>query len=158
MNRVHFASFEQQPNFQRRKTMFKTLSITLFGLLAVSAVRAQPSQALEAKIPFDFTVKNTTLEAGTYRLTYNLYSHLLRIQSRDQNGASVALIADLSAAHHAPTKLGELVFQCNGDDCHLAAVWQSAGAGGAGLKISQPGQKNASARSSETTLVTIPAE
>jgi len=138
--------------------MFKMFSITLLGLLTVSAVRAQSSQPLEAKIPFDFTVQNTTLEAGTYRLSYNQFSHILRIVGRDPHGPSVAVLADTSAAPHTPAKLGELTFQCDGDDCRLARVWQSAGAGGAGLDILQKRQKNTTARASQPTFVTIPAE
>ena len=143
--------------------MFKTLSITLLGLLTVSAVRAQSSQPLEAKIPFDFTVKNTTLEAGTYRVSYSNVSHALRIQSLDNIGATVSVLAEVAMTPHsssklASTKLGELIFECNGDDCHLSRVWQGAAAGGAGLQILQARHKNATARASQPTLVTIPAE
>ena len=138
--------------------MFKTLSITLLGLLTVSAVRAQSSQPLEAKIPFDFTVRNTTLEAGTYRLSYNQFSHILRIVGRDPNGPSVAVLADASSARHTATKLGELTFECDGDDCRLSRVWQGAAGGGAGLQIPQAHHKNATARASKPTLVTVPAE
>jgi len=138
--------------------MFKMFSITLLGLLTVSAVRAQSSKPLEAKIPFDFTVNNTTLEAGNYRLTYNLTSQILRIEGRDHLGASVAILAGVSAPGHSPVDSGALVFQCNDGDCHLARVWQGASGGGTGLQIPQPHQKNAVARTTQPTLVTIPTE
>ena len=51
--------------------MFKMFStMTLFGLLTISAAYGGSSQTLKADIPFAFMVRNTTLAAGNYQLTY----------------------------------------------------------------------------------------
>jgi hypothetical protein len=136
--------------------MFKTFSVTLLGLLAVSAVRAQSSQPIKVKIPFDFAVKNTTLEAGSYRLTFNSISHILLIQGLGANRGRVAVFADLAVAPHSSSNLGELIFQCRGDDCRLARVGRGAGEGG--LEVLQSRHKRAVAQAGRLTLVTIPTE
>ena len=48
--------------------MFKTFStIAVLSLLTLSAAQAQSEQPIQAKVPFTFTVQNTTLAAGNYR-------------------------------------------------------------------------------------------
>jgi hypothetical protein len=135
--------------------MFKTFSVTLLGLLAVSAVRAQSIQPLQVKIPFDF-VENTTLEAGSYRLTFNSISHLLLIQGLGAKRGGVTVFADPVVAPHSSSNLGELIFQCRGDDCRLARVWRGAVEGG--LEVAQSRHKRAVAQAGRPTLVTIPTE
>ena len=50
--------------------MFKTLStMTLLGLLTLSAALAQSEQPIRAKVPLAFTVQNTRLPAGNYQLS-----------------------------------------------------------------------------------------
>lgn len=102
--------------------MFKMLSITFLGLLAVSAVRAESGQSVKATIPFDFTVRNTTLEAGTYRLTYNAVSHVLLVQSLGQDGESIKVVALPTLAPHSTSNQGRLVFLRIGDDRSLTRV------------------------------------
>ena len=69
----------------KEKPMFKTFSMTLLGLLALSAARAQSSQPIRAEIPFAFTVQNMNLAAGNYQLKYNNTAHILSIRDLGQN-------------------------------------------------------------------------
>jgi hypothetical protein len=115
--------------------MFQTFStITLLGLLTLSAAQAQSEQPIHAKVPFAFTVQNTTLAAGTYRLTYKQTAHILSIRGLDQNPGAVFTLAVPSTDANGPAKL---VFNCYGKTCYLARVWQGDHAGGRGLQLSQ---------------------
>jgi hypothetical protein len=113
--------------------MFKTFStITVLTLLTLSAARAQSEQPIQAKVPFAFTVQNTTLAAGNYRLTYSPTAHILSIRSLDQNSGTAVIHAMQSAGADGP---GKLVFNCYEGGCYLAKVWP--GAGGRGLQVPQ---------------------
>lgn len=111
--------------------MFKTFStITVLSFLALSAAQAQSEQPLQAKVPFAFTVQNTTLAAGNYRLTYSPSSHILSIRGLEQNSGGVFMQAMASADADGS---GKLVFNCYEGSCYLAQVWQ--GAGGRSLQV-----------------------
>jgi hypothetical protein len=138
--------------------MLKMVSITFLGLLTVSAVHAQSGRSVKATIPFDFTVRNTTLEAGTYRLTYSTVSNVLLVQSLGKDGESVKVVALPSLAPHATSSEGKLVFLRVGDDRSLARVWAGAGENGPELQVPQANSKNSAALASQSTLITITAE
>ena len=103
--------------------MFRTLSTAaLLGLLTISAASAQNTSATEANIPFNFTVANHVMEAGTYRLTYNYTARVILIRGVQPHSDSAyvsALPASGSASNNHP---GKLVFDCYGNACSLAEV------------------------------------
>jgi len=136
--------------------MFKIFSMTLLGLLTVSAVHAQSGQSMKTTIPFDFTVRSMTMEAGTYRFTYSSVSHVLLVQSLGKDGKSVKVVAQPSLAPHSTSRAGKLVFLRIGDDRSLARVW--AGEGGPELQVLQAKDKNSTVLAGEPTLITITAE
>ncbi len=115
--------------------MFKTFStMTLLGLLTFSAAQAQSEQPIHAKVPFAFTVQDTTLAARTYRLTYSQTGHILSIRGLDGNSGAAFTSAVASASANGR---GKLVSHCYGKNCYLAQPWQGDQTGGRGLRLPQ---------------------
>ena len=113
--------------------MFKTFStLTVFGLLAMSAAQAQSNQSLRADIPFAFQVQNATLQAGTYQFSYSDTSHVLTLKS-----ATNAAMVPMKPAAHSPvaSETGKVLFQCYGGGCYLAAVWPGAESGEPAVQV-----------------------
>lgn len=137
--------------------MFKTFSTTLLGLLALTSVWAQSSESIRVKVPFAFAVQNLNLEAGNYSLSYNHTSHLLSIQGLDQNVGKVFIPAIPSVASQSSNGTAKLIFQCYGEACSLAQVWQGPKSGNRGLTIRPNEQQRALAFSSRAVSITLPA-
>lgn len=116
--------------------MFKMFStMTFLGLLSLSAVRAQAGQGLQAKIPFEFTVGNASLPAGTYSVKYDNTMQAVSIHGWKLGTAITTAVPNARAK--GPS---ELIFSCYNRACHLAEV--SEGAGGEALKIPQGRQEH----------------
>jgi hypothetical protein len=116
--------------------MFKAIStLTIFGLLAMSAAQAQSNQPLHAQIPFAFEVQGATLPAGAYQLSYSNTSHLLTL-----NTAKHAVFLTMRPAANSPvaSETGKVLFQCYRGSCYLAAVWPSATSGQPALQVITP--------------------
>lgn len=136
--------------------MFKTFStMTLLGLLTLSAAQAQSEQPIHAKVPFAFTVQNTTLAAGSYQFTYSNTAHILSIRNLDANSGAVftSAVANASAGGS-----GKLVFNCYGKSCYLARVWQGRQAGGRGLQLRQDERERRLSSLIRVVSVTIAAK
>jgi len=134
--------------------MFKTFStIAVLSLLTLSAAQAQSEQPIQAKVPFTFTVQNTTLAAGNYRLTYSPTAHILLIRGLDQNSGGAFIRAMQSAGAAGP---GKLVFNCNEGNCSLAEVW--AGAGVRGLQVPQGERQRKLSFVTRVVSMTVPAK
>ncbi|MGC2659128.1 MAG: hypothetical protein WA324_14305 [Bryobacteraceae bacterium] len=114
--------------------MFKMFStMTLFGLLTISAAYGGSSQTLKADIPFAFMVRNTTLAAGNYQLTYDTRSHLVSVHGLNRNlGSTFALAFPATGAADGPTKL---VFHCYDKSCWLTQAWSGYSAREVGLEL-----------------------
>lgn len=119
--------------------MFST--IILSGLATISAAYAQSTQPIQAKVPFAFSVKDTTLAAGAYRLTYSNTARVLSIQGVEgTEGGAFALALPESApgaSHQSP----KLVFRCYDKACYLAEVWQGTIGGDRNLEVPQPRER-----------------
>jgi hypothetical protein len=140
--------------------MFKTLStMTLLGLLTLSAARAQSEQPIRAKVPFAFTVQNTRLPAGNYQLTYSTIAHILSIQGLDQSSRGAFATAEpTTTASEASGGPGKLVFDCYGKTCYLWQVWQGRVRSDRGLKVLHTGREHALSIATRVVSVTIPAK
>jgi len=114
--------------------MFKTLStLTMLGLLAMPAARAQSNEPLRAQIPFTFEVRGATLPAGNYQLSYSPTSHLMTVR-----GAKHAAFVHMRPAFSpVASESGKLLFQCYGGACYLAAVWPRAASGEPALQATK---------------------
>jgi hypothetical protein len=132
--------------------MFKRFStLTFLGLLALSAVRAQSGQPMQAEIPFAFTVGDTALAADNYNVRYSYTSHVLSIRGLDRNLAEIFTMAVPDTTANGPSKL---VFHCYGGACRLAEV--SEGAGGLALKIPEGRRQHQVAAVTRAVLMTTP--
>ena len=116
--------------------MFSTM--TVYGLLTVSAAYAQSEQPIQAKVPFAFRAQNSTLAAGSYQLTYSTSAHTLLIQRLDLNSKGAFAIAVPTIGPEALGESGKLVFDCYEKTCYLARVWQGRIGSGVGLKVPHP--------------------
>jgi hypothetical protein len=108
--------------------MYKTcLQIALFGVAMLPLANAQSTEAIEAHVPFRFTVAKAMLAAGDYRLWYDSADHLLSIHSLDQNAKSQAYaftytrFLDGNESHRGGA---QVLFRCYGQSCFLYQVWQ----------------------------------
>ena len=99
----------------------------LFGLMAVlgATLAIVPAQAesdsrVSVDIPFDFSVGNTTLKAGSYRVQ-DVQSGILALSSNDGQVHQLALTVPEESANrnHQP----KLVFTRYGDEVFLNTVF-----------------------------------
>jgi hypothetical protein len=121
--------------------MFKKLSTMIFfGLLTLSAARAQSSPPTQALVPFAFHVQSRVYPAGTYRLTFDLKTNVLSLRGADQISQSGFFLVTPAEESHRTKEGAGLVFKCYDKSCYLAQVWQSAGSGEAGLEL--PGRQS----------------
>jgi hypothetical protein len=98
--------------------------ITIPLLLSAISVCAQSQERsfATAKVPFAFTVQNTSLPAGTYVVSVLSPYNMIKVQSSDgRNGAMVTAIA---ARQSQDSAQGKLVFHRLGDHYFLAQVWE----------------------------------
>jgi hypothetical protein len=110
------------------------LKLTLFGLLAGVAAHAQSSQPLQANVPFAFTVRQATLPAGSYRLTFARNGYVLRVQGVNNPADNALTLAAPGSDPQGRAGAARLVFHCYGKGCYLAQVWDG-GAAGTGLEL-----------------------
>jgi hypothetical protein len=109
-------------------------TITLFGLMATSALYAQSSQPIQADVPFAFTVQKRALPAGTYRFTYDSNTNIVSIQGLSRNRGAAFATASPGAPADGPAKV---VFHCYDNGCRLAQFWQGSKLGGKSLSLRQ---------------------
>lgn len=139
--------------------MFKMFStITLLGLAAMPAAYAQSAQPIEAKVPFAFVVQNTTLSAGNYRLTYNNSAHVLSVRGLDENAGAVIVTAAPADAAGSSSQSPKLLFQCYGEVCYLAQVWQGTLGGDRSLHVRPVPQQRRLSFATRAFSITIPAQ
>jgi hypothetical protein len=136
--------------------MFSTM--TVYGLLTASAAYAQSEQPIQAKVPFAFKALNTTLTAGSYRLTYNTTAHTLMIQSLDLNSKGTFAIAVPTVRPEAPGESGKLVFDCYEKTCYLARVWQGRIGSGRGLRVPHPKPQAKVVFAARAVTITVPTK
>ena len=93
-------------------------------LIMAGSASAQQQQAVQANIPFSFTVNNHQLPAGTYTMWRDSsMSHVMYLEDRD-NG--IRVIALSSAVASVDEKSSELVFHKYGEQYFLSEI-RSAG-------------------------------
>ncbi len=106
------------------KKLSRVLSMSsLFVLLAVAPALGQSrsSHKIQADIPFDFMVKETTFPAGTYTVS-TLTPDVLLIRSLDGHESGVVMTRDVQESLTPPDET-KLVFNRYGDQYFLAQVW-----------------------------------
>ena len=123
-------------------------SLALLSIACLSTCVGAAAQGMKANIPFDFTVGNTKLPAGQYRISSPV-DQVIRLQSADN--ASVATVVSLQSWQE-PGTTNELVFRKYGDRYFLHSVL-SRSSSRMNLDIA-PGKAEKEARTAEAKLHT----
>lgn len=102
--------------------MNRITSIVVYALasLLTSSGAAAQSRTVQATVPFDFTVGNKVLPAGTYRIT-PINSTAIEIRNRDMPvGAISTSVPDLMTNRASDS--GKLVFHYYGHEYFLSQI------------------------------------
>ena len=106
------------------KQMFKTLSMLMLlavVALATSTVSAQSTRRIVGSVPFNFTVGDKDMPAGTYNIQpTTLGSAILRITGADNSQSIVRLSNPVRRSNAGK---GKLVFHRYDDRYFLAEIW-----------------------------------
>jgi hypothetical protein len=94
-----------------------TALFTLAALVTAGGAMAQ-GRAVRATVPFDFTVGDKLLPAGSYEIT-EPSNGIIEVQNRDKH---VAMLATTTYDSHESRKGGKLVFDKYGDQYFLSEV------------------------------------
>lgn len=101
------------------KRIMSITSIALFALVSfvtVGSISAQ-ERAVKANVPFDFTVGDKLLPAGTYTISAE-NTGVIKIQNRDKH----VVILTMTTSDGREAKTGELVFNKYGDQYFLHEI------------------------------------
>jgi hypothetical protein len=105
----------------KRTTVFAFLTAALISMISMGSACAH-AQAPAFKVPFDFTVGNQALPAGTYQVSYYPTATMILIRSQDGrfHASTTTHLADPS------TRDGEVVFTKYGNQYFMHEVLCSA--------------------------------
>jgi hypothetical protein len=99
--------------------MAKALSVC--AILGVASVSAQVDHKIIVNVPFDFTVLDKHLSAGTYTLTSETPQSAILMRS-EQAGTAMFILA-LTAQTNKVQECAKLVFHQYGDRYFLSTIW-----------------------------------
>jgi hypothetical protein len=138
---------------RRRRTMKNVAScVALFVVVALCSIgaQAQVNQMLKADIPFDFTINETHLPAGTYWIQTGGHMQYIRAP---RNSDSMFLATNPVIDLNAPLNKYVLKFNRYGDEYFLTEIW----AGGSGSEVPRTAREKqlAKARGSDLTFVAM---
>jgi len=119
-----------------KKLLTVIATLSLFAVLGAGTARAQVVYGIKADIPFDFTVKNTTLPAGRYAIKPfgEMPQSLMAIVSEE--GKILAVFSTEDAQMTRPPQNSELIFHRLGDHYFLYEVFEQGE--GIGAMIPKP--------------------
>lgn len=108
--------------FRMSKLLTLVLTAASALLLTANVAHAQIGNKIEAKVPFTFTVGNSTLPAGNYtiRVPNSIEPDVLEI-SNDQTNVAVVFLTQATQIKQ-PVKTAELVFNKIGDKDFLSQI------------------------------------
>jgi len=115
----------------------KTLSIS--AILGVASVSAQVNHMVVVNVPFDFTVIDKHLTAGTYTLRSETLQSTILIRGEQGGGAMFVLAS--SAQANKVQEHAELVFHRYGDRYFLNKIWYPGTDRGCELRVSKAEQE-----------------
>lgn len=123
----------------KNKIAMSLVSSAFLLMMGSAAAYAQVSDPMVAKIPFKFTVENTTLPAGTYVISSPATSDSNMLMIRQENGdlSVLFLTESMDAPEGRPVPKTELVFDRVGTHDFLRQVWESGNAQGEELAKSK---------------------
>lgn len=107
------------------------VGVLLIGLAAVSA----DAQSMKVNIPFDFSVGNTALPAGTYSVQQAIpHANANVLVLRRTDGSAQALSMGTRLETITAVKGPQLVFHKYGNRYFLSQVWLKGGNAGAEIR------------------------
>lgn len=115
------------------KLALKVLSMAgLFAMLAVVPALGGPlNHKIEADIPFDFMVRDTTFPAGTYTVT-QVTPGVLLVRSLDRHASTMVATTSVETEGELQDQ-ATLVFNRYADQYFLTQVWEGGYANGSKL-------------------------
>ena len=115
-----------------KNKILASLATSAFLLMVASAAAyAQVPDQIVAKIPFKFTVEQTTLPAGTYVIASPVTSDSNMLEIRQENGdLSVLFLTESMDPERESVPKTELVFDRVGTHDFLRQVWEEGNAQG----------------------------
>ena len=139
----------------KKQALYILATSSLVVMLATTTcIFAASSTRIETELPFDFTVGNKTLPAGTYTITEESHD-VLRVRSVDHR-SSVAILTNVIKGK-SPKNATCLIFKRYGDRYFLRQAWLGL-AGGYELGASRIELELAKERSQrEPEVITIVA-
>lgn len=143
------------------KQIFRAVTmLSLFFVLAASAVFAQAERRVVIRIPFDFTVGQKTLPAGAYRIEPNRIDsdRVWVIKSVERRESAVLMTISVRA--NATQEEGKVIFHKYGDQYFLSQIWTPGSNTGSELPISRQERavELASAKERQTFVLAIRGE
>jgi hypothetical protein len=136
------------------KPMLLVLTIVLGAALVVVPARAQNGSPVSVNIPFDFSVGDTPLKAGNYKIA-QLESGILLFSSEDGNQHQVAFTLRGDSVNQGQTP--HLLLTRYGNEVFLSKVFLSAGDECNNLVRSSREKMLKRARGEELSLLIRPA-
>jgi hypothetical protein len=118
----HLKEKEEEGMQSLMKPMFFVLIAVLGAVVAIAPAHAESDSRVLVNIPFDFSVGNTPLKAGNYKVE-ELRSGILAFSSQDGQGNQFALTIPGESANssHKP----KLVFTRYGNEMFLSKIFLS---------------------------------
>lgn len=107
-----------------KKLLLVVVTLSLLGI-AGHAVNAQVTDTIVADIPFDFTVRNTTLPAGKYTIKSlgPILEGTMEIRNEDSHKA-IFFLAESAQAKEGPAH-SELIFDRVGNQYFLSEIFET---------------------------------
>jgi hypothetical protein len=101
------------------------LCLTVFGGAALAQAQIDSVTRIQADIPFNFTVGDTTLSAGKYELRRvdDLAENVLELSSVDGRARVIFDASPAQTKDLRPANRSELTFDKYGDQYFLSEIW-----------------------------------
>jgi hypothetical protein len=120
-----------------KNLLMMVVTISFLAIAGGAPVRAQVVDTIVADVPFDFTVRDSTLPAGKYiiKRTYSADPGLMQIRSADGDEVVVFLVGSAQAAKEPDQT--RLIFDRVGDRYFLSEIFEEGNNNGAELPKSR---------------------
>ena len=120
-----------------KNLLLMVVTISFLAIAGGAPVRAQVVDTIVANVPFDFTVRDSTLPAGEYTIkrTYSADPGLMQIRSADGDEVLLFVVGSAEAAKEPDQT--KLIFDRVGDRYFLSEIFEEGNNSGVGLPKSR---------------------
>jgi len=149
-------SFDRSQELTMNRIFRTTIAALMFALtLAGVPTRAQQSDVMKITVPFAFSVGNTTLEAGTYRVL-RPFGTPGTYQLRNVDSGDTAAVTSPATIQDETPGRAKLVFHVYGGEYFLSQIWMPASSAGTELAASR--QERRLAKSTDARQIALIAQ